>query len=105
MGCSPDADADLDLDTLPQYKASKTKKADKAGSIDAGGLVNLPARWPASCRPVRRRKCVRSTAPNVEPIYRFDWRTKLTAAQVRMRRRSATSLLACRTKTTAYGRR
>jgi len=106
MGCSPDADADLDLDTLPQYSV-EDEKADKAGSTTQVVWIR-PLPGPVACImppcPTAEVRQVNST--NVEPIYRFDWRgLKLTAAQVKDAEAQRDGMLMSGkyTKATAYG--
>lgn len=106
VGCSPDADADLDVDTLPLYSVDD-EKADKAGSTTQVVWVR-PLPGPVACIippcPVAEVRQVNST--NVEPIYRFDWRgLKLTSAQVKDAEAQRDSMLLSGkyTKATAYG--
>lgn len=106
VGCSPDADADLDLETLPLYSVDD-EKADKAGNSTQVVWVR-PLPGPVACIippcPTAEVRQVNST--NVEPIYRFDWRgLKLSAAQVKDAEAQRDNLLLSGkyTKATAYG--
>lgn len=106
VGCSPDADADLDLETLPLYSVDD-EKADKAGNSTQVVWVR-PLPGPVACIippcPTAEVRQVNST--NVEPIYRFDWRgLKLSAAQVKDAEAQRDNMLLSGkyTKATAYG--
>jgi hypothetical protein len=106
VGCSPDADADLDVDSLPLYSVDD-EKADKAGNTTQVVWVR-PLPGPVACIippcPTAEVRQVNST--NVEPIYRFDWRgLKLTAAQVKDAEAQRDNMLLSGkyTKATAYG--
>lgn len=106
VGCSPDADADLDVDSLPLYSVDD-EKADKAGNSTQVVWVR-PLPGPVACIippcPTAEVRQVNST--NVEPIYRFDWRgLKLSAAQVKDAEAQRDNMLLSGkyTKATAYG--
>jgi hypothetical protein len=106
VGCSPDADADLDVDSLPLYSVDD-EKADKAGNTTQVVWVR-PLPGPVACIippcPTAEVRQVNST--NVEPIYRFDWRgLKLSAAQVKDAEAQRDNMLLSGkyTKATAYG--
>ncbi len=107
VGCAPDADADLDIDSLPLYSADD-EKADNTSSSQVAWVRPLPG--PIACIippcPTAEVRTVNSTT--VEPIYRFDWRgMKLTAQQVKDAEAQRGNMLISgkRTTATAYGQK
>ena len=107
VGCAPDADADLDIDSLPLYSADD-EKADNTSSSQVAWVRPLPG--PIACIippcPTAEVRTVNSST--VEPIYRFDWRgMKLTAQQVKDAEAQRGNMLISgkRTTATAYGQK
>ena len=107
IGCAPDADADLDLDSLPLYSVDE-EKADSASSSQVVWVRPMPGPIACIIPPCPTAEVRQVNSSSVEPIYRFDWRgLKLSAQQVKDAEAQRANMLISgkRTTATAYGQK
>lgn len=107
VGCAPDADADLDLDSLPLYSVDD-EKADNTSSNQVFWVRPLPGPIACIIPPCPTAEVQQVNSSNVEPIYRFDWRgMKLSAQQVKDAEAQRSNMLISgkRVTATAYGQK